>query len=61
MPKKPKTFIIKNIDIDSIHKKYGVEETENITMITDLKKSKQFVTESITFLDQSKNTHLCKV
>lgn len=60
MPKKAKLITIKNIDINNIHKKYGIEDPiyNDVSLITELKRNKN---PTITFLDQSKNSHLCKI
>ena len=48
------TFKLKNIDVETIHKKYGIVQIDNpILFVPDSK--------NITYFDQSKNTHLCKV
>lgn len=56
MSKKIRHFTIKNINIDNIHKKYGIKDNINneLSIIGEQ-------TTNITYFDQSKNTHICKI
>jgi len=72
MSKKTKyLFILKDLDIDKIHQKYGIKldkETSLVvnddtttTKLSELNNNKGFTPETISFLDESKKLHTCHV